>query len=469
LTSNYVSADDAIQGVRREVNIQARDLDTLFWLSQQAQWLLEHPQQCLNRKCLREAYLYRLYESGFASVSGTVHMNQLSLDLSKKYQHTGLSKHLNIQFTQDHITQWIRRVIGGNASTTEHLMALHFLEVPVFSMIESLAAPVWFEHGPWPCLNPLCRKFGKDVIGSHELTIISRRMIGTFTCDCGYAYQRIGPDTKGEHRHSPYRSVPNETFDSVIRRMCALQELSLTDIKDKLFTSYSEVKRALIRLGIDSEVRKEEFESHGSSACPPNINRLSKFEKQRERKREEVQTWMERHPNATRSDIRNGPAAAIRWLQQHDPEWLMTRMPPQLIARVDPNELLTENTRSKLSRKDKALAAMVPAAARELGKRLGRPQRITSSRILMRLGLPNGLANSGKSMKLTRAALGKHSETLPQCAVRRIRWCVDESKQTGKHWGLAALLFASGIRKEWIDQYSSVAQAVTYAQRELGI
>jgi hypothetical protein len=100
---------------------------------------------------------------------------------------------------------------------------------------------------------------------------------------------------------------------------------------------------------------------------------------------------------------------------------------------------------------------------------VGRPQRVSPSRILMHLGMPNGLGNSGKVMRLTQAALTKHSESLPQVAVRRLTWFVGESQRTGKSWGFAALLFASGIRKDWINRYTFVASAVASAQRELGI
>lgn len=53
-------------------------------------------------------------------------------------------------------------------------------------------------------------------------------------------------------------------------------------------------------------------------------------------------------------------------------------------------------------------------------------------------------------MKLTRTALAKYSESIPECAVRRILWNVKDAKRTGKYWNPTSLWSATGRKLEWI-------------------
>ena len=474
VTYSYIAAEEAFVQTRSAAKIRPSDRDTLLWLSQQAKWLLEHPQEPLDRERLRNAYLYQLHIAGFASVGGSVKMDKLSVAIVKKYRRTRLCDSLNMKFEQEHVTRWMRRVISGKASTTEHLMAMHFLEVPVSSMIASLATPIWFENGPWPCLNPVCGKFNQDSIECHNLQAIQGKMIGTFSCRCGFAYRRIGPDKEGQGRYMPYRAIQNEAFDDAFSRMCGQQQISLTAIKDQLFTSYSELMRSAMRLGLDSGARKREFASHGGSAYPTNVDRSLKFEKQQARKRKDLQEWMKQHPTATRSEINIGAAGATRWLRRCDHEWLIAQLGTVSSAHKNPSIAIgircSQISRVKLLKRDEHFAAIVPAVARSLYSRPGRPRRVSPTQILTHIGLPNGLSSCWKEFKSTRAALEKYSESAPQCAVRRLRWLVDKSKCTGKRWCLPTLLYRAGIRNsDWIGQYAFVAIAVASAQRELGI
>jgi hypothetical protein len=447
------------------------DFEVLCWLSQQARWMLENPQPCIDPSRLRDAYRFYLYEQGFASVTGTVWSDKLGTALSKKYERTRLSEFLDIQFAKEDSVKWIRRVLYGSASTAEHLLVMHFLELPVPELSAFLRAPVWFESGPWPCLNPLCHNFRRDVVKNCELTVVSRQMMGTFTCECGYVYQRIGPDRRGEHRNKPYRSVPNEAWDCIVCCMCARRDLSLETIRNTLFTSYAEIRRALIRSGMEVGERSEEFEFHVPAEPPrPDLTRPSSFNMQRRKKRKELQSWLDNHPNATCSEIRNGAGTTVRWLQEHDSAWLKRMLPAQLKVRGRLDQArLVERTHSAMAAKDTGLANRVPSVARELLSAPGRPRRVSASRILQELGFPNGLGNSGRFLPQTQAALRQFSEGLQAGAIRRMQWLIAEGRRTGKRWDLASLLQWSGIHKEWLDQSRSIAEAVDSARRELGL
>ena len=72
-------------------------------------------------------------------------------------------------------------------------------------------------------------------------------------------------------------------------------------------------------------------------------------------------------------------------------------------------------------------------------------------------------------MKLTRTALAKYSESVPECAVRRILWNVQEAKRTGEYWNPCMLWSKTTGRKSECIKDPAVARAVAFAIRELGL
>jgi len=440
-------------------------------MGQQVEWLFAFPQVCLDRERLRIVYLDRLYEAGFAFVSGLLRTHELSKALTKKYGKTKLAQYLSFEITETDSVEWIRRVLAARASTAEHLMLMHFLQMRMSDAVEAIAgpAPTWFEPGPWPCLNPLCPRFGEDVIVSNEARVIYGRLVGTFACECGCAYERIGPDREGLHREAPFRPVINHTWDCVVRDLCARTELSLSDIRDQLFTTYVDLKGAMDRAGAGNDVRRNELQALSSGACSPSVDRLSKIEIKRQQKLQAIRAWIKRHPDATRSEIRAGAATAATWLQLHDPQTLIAEMPERLPSANNPTDAWRNSAKVQLSEKDQSLAAKVLPAARTLVSQNRYPQRVTASRILQYIGFPFGLGLRGRAMTLTQAALKECSETLAQCAVRRMQWYVAESKRRGTQLCYSTLMHRSGIRKEWVVQDIAVADAVNSARRELNI
>lgn len=469
---NYVHADEVILPTIPSTRLSAACISVLSWISEQAQWLLDNPQPSLDKERLRQAYTSRMYESGFATASGVVRMNKLSLAMAKRYRDLPLNKYLRVGLTEEHVPNWLRRVISGCPIATENLLALHFFELSASELCGPMSKDIWFECGPWPCLNPICRDFKRDVIEGYDRKIANGRMVATFTCRCGYAYRRIGPDKNGEHRLAPYNCVENSVSDSLVLRVWPQKTQSLADIKEQLHISYAGLNRALVRLGLNPMDKAR----HG---WPPSSTKKmrssSTFENRRKKHRVGLLDWIGRHPGATRSDIRKGAATHVRWMQDHDLEWLMSKMPAKIKS---PGGLIKAKRciRSKMLEKDKLSAARVPSVASELHSQPGRPRRVTTARILTRLGFPNGLGQTGKHMKRTSAALRKHSEKFHECAIRRLKWFVEESKRTGERWNLSRLLLLSGIRRgrggrkeRSFEREPSVSRAVAFAKQELGI
>lgn len=47
-------------------------------------------------------------------------------------------------------------VTEGFGGPLENLILMRFLGISAHDFFLQLNAPLWFEDGPWPCLNPIC-------------------------------------------------------------------------------------------------------------------------------------------------------------------------------------------------------------------------------------------------------------------------------------------------------------------------
>jgi hypothetical protein len=60
-----------------------------------------------------------------------------------------------------------------------------------------------FGRGPWPCLNKAADHYRTSIITDLRITRCTDtgRPVGTFTCECGFAYSRRGPDQSEEDKY----------------------------------------------------------------------------------------------------------------------------------------------------------------------------------------------------------------------------------------------------------------------------
>jgi Tn7-like transposition protein D len=78
-----------------------------------------------------------------------------------------------------------------------HILAIRFLHTTVERFfLNNFIAPTPFGHAPWPCLNPVCEYYRQKNILTYQVAEAKTkgRVVGIFTCSCGFTYSRIGPD-----------------------------------------------------------------------------------------------------------------------------------------------------------------------------------------------------------------------------------------------------------------------------------
>jgi hypothetical protein len=122
---------------------------------------------------------------------------------------------------------------------------------------------------------------------------------------------------------------------------------------------------------------------------------------------------LDEDPKAGRSELEKKCRRSHIWLQQHDPEWLNSHMPPSRKYKYGP--------RVDWESRDKQTAEEVKSAAVRLKGSLGSPQ-VTRAAIGRETGRCTLLVKSLGQLPLTAQALSEVVETREAFAIRRIGW-----------------------------------------------
>ncbi len=99
---------------------------------------------------------------------------------------------------------WLSRLLQSQKSsvfTLHALLLVEFLGHTLESFVLLPAQQHPFGHGPWPCLNPVCPHYEQPHITACQVVYTAARggrPHGTFACDCGFTYSRIGPDRSAQ-------------------------------------------------------------------------------------------------------------------------------------------------------------------------------------------------------------------------------------------------------------------------------
>ena len=395
VANRYIHADEVVGWAllnRKIPQCSDRARPVLLWLSEQTQSLLNSTVNPIERRRFRGAYLYRLHEMGLASAIGTLHVSKIIDQMAKRYSNAGLEEYSGPQFTM--LSDWmVERILDGGAPL-RGLLIMHFLDLSVSDFLRLTTQPPWFGDGPWPCLHPTCPNQGKNVISDCDLELGShKRPITTFTCACGYTYKRQEPDRNGKNPASPCRSVENDAWDRALRTLWRNECLALEDVKSQLHTTYNSLLRALPRLGLNP---RDKEKRNGRWPRKPYVLKVisQEIEARREEQRSALLNWLKLHTQASKSNVSHA-LDKFWWLRKNDYEWLMRRLPGTENPKPIGYGAQKKRNSEKLKAMDELIASQVPIIKQVLVSQPGRPKRATAAKILVALGIPNGLGTAG--------------------------------------------------------------------------
>lgn len=235
-------------------NVVARQADTsddiasrLLILGEDLTWVLSHADQHLESETLRQSLIYALRKADLASYRGRTRPAEI---LQHFNEHCLPEVQELVGCNQD-ASVWIKNMLyekDATLSPIHFLLLIRSLGYSARSLFELADTDKPFGPGPWPCLNPACSNFGKLSIHSH---IVSYNAYGeprgTFACECGFVYTRVGPDSVPEDTNK-YDSINarGQEWENRLRTLWADETVQLRDIERELKTS-AKVAKALLR------------------------------------------------------------------------------------------------------------------------------------------------------------------------------------------------------------------------------
>jgi hypothetical protein len=448
----FVAADSAIplNGIANLLP-DDRTSTVLIDLAYRSKALLKY-QKNTSPKDLRRAYQVQLAKRDLASYSGRLRVAKIEQAMIE-YFGDEIPALLGVSLKATSDVWWLRilRKPRVASHTLYHVLMQQFLEIDLETLVSS-SSP--FGRKPWRCLNKASAHFGQFVVNICEVKLTSndRMPIGTFRCNCGFHYRRVGPD-----------KTPADSWR--IDRMAANGEVWLGQLRQGWQDSLLSLRELARGLGFDPGTIRNQAKKLGlkgrNLTLEPKLIPIP-LHPVKPTVDDQRRAWQKRRseqPDATTTQLRKQNQALYTWLYRNDRAWLVKNTPSKkLIVRVD--------QRVNWEARDRDIAARLGAVAMRLRKQSSPLIHLTKSRLSAEAGQKSILEQHIHRMPLSKAALMILPETAEMFAVRRIEVVTQqllEQRRIVPRWRFMRL---AGLRQERAE-HPIVAEALAKALRKL--
>jgi len=237
---------------------------------------------------------------------------------------------------------------------------------------------------------------------------------GRFSCDCGFAYVRTGPDSSPEDRFRIGRIISvGQVWEDKLKQLWEDSSLSFSEIGRRLGVDPLTVRRHAARLELSLTRSDKELKPLTPATQLKGEAVSAAWENKRLRCRSKWLSAMKQGRKITLKALRGKLPREYAWLLQYDSEWLDGHKPCPQRRNLPASSV-------DWKRRDAEYAAAVRAEASRLREVPGRPVRVTRTAIGRALGAVTLLRQKIHKMPLTAQVLSNVVETREQYAVRRV-------------------------------------------------
>lgn len=422
----FIAADEAVQpSPSRRLDLSNRDHQVLLQVARDAGWLLENPILGSPLVGLHNRYLNLLAARGLATYRGGIHVKALLNEFLRHYS-ADLLKLLHCEFTgSDHTkTNWLLR-LGRHPRHAQHplyhLLLMQFLDRTADEFFRLPSKVSCFGEGPWPCLNPAGNHYRQPVVLEYQLGGRLRygRPTGKFSCECGFAYARTGPDSAPEDRFRVGRIISfGQVWETELKQLWRVSSLSISEIGRRLGVDPLTVRRHAARLELSLSRSDKRLKPLNRATQLKGDAVSDSWEKKRLRCRSKWLLAMKLGREIPLKALRRKLPLEYAWLRQNDSHWLEGHKPT-------PKRCNEPTTGVDWNIRDAEYATAVRTVALRLKAAPGRPVQVTRTAIGRALGAITLLRQKLRKMPLTVQVLAGVVETREQYAVRRVWWAAD--------------------------------------------
>lgn len=451
-TLRFVSAEYAMQTLPvRQLDLSDYAHRFLLKLAVDGEWLLGRKSSGNDLKTLYKRYLNLLLGRGLATCTGSIHVTELIYEFST-FCPPNLLKLLHCDFTgtDQRKTNWLLRLVRPPQNAQHfiyHLLLTQFLGCTVeefFQLSEELS---FFGQGPWPCLNPVAEHFREPVIPEYKLSSRLRdgRPTASFSCGCGFAYARSGPDTQPEHNFRIGRMISfGPVWETKMKQLWKDSSLSLSEVGRQLRVNPLTVRRHAARLKLRASRSDRRSKPLNRSTWLKSVHGATVQAEKRRTCRAKWISEMRQSPRTTLKALRRKRSREYAWLLKNDAEWL---------KRPSPYSLKRDQRSSDVDwqKRDAEYAVAVRIVATSLKHNPSRPVQVTRSAIGRAVGAVTLLRQKLHKLPLTAQVISNVVETRVEYAVRRVRWAAENFMRDHiqpRPWQLVLKANVYSLRKE---------------------
>jgi hypothetical protein len=416
----------------RFLDPQLRDHHTHLQIARDVDWLLNHHGGTNRLNELQGRYLELLIDCCLATYAGVIWMRRLQTEFLDFYSAQFLDE---LCCGLDRRGNWLTRMVRASRSAQhpiQHLLLMRFLGYSAEEFFRLLDTPQPFGAGPWPCLNPVCDCYRKQVITTCQVkTMEDGRLIGIFRCECGFSYRRKMPPERKGGEGASWIDAFGPVWEERLRELHRTEKPGYQRLGRRLGVSPLVVKSQAARLGLIQPPSGEDGQPELNAL--PGYKRLSLDEaEKRAIHRERLQRAVKENPAAGRMELKRLEPGAYEWLIKHDSQWFDAVSPPRRPRSGPPPTI-------DWKQRDADFAAAARKAAEKLRRTPGRPIRVSKSAIAREIGTIAVVTKRAHLVPQTIAVLEELSESLEEWAIRRIQWAADSFRrenQSATYWRL---------------------------------
>lgn len=384
-----------------------------------AQWLLSQKELSLEQGKLRERYHNLLLKKGYAFYNGNIRGSKL-YEKFIEYFPPELLKTIGCSLNSSYRT-WLPKLVSKSLADTlyhpiRHLLLLKFLDIEVKQVFTAFVEFKPFGSPPYPCLNKVATHYKELTINTCKISDNTvkgkkiRRPVAMFECNCGFTYQRTGPDENYDDlfRYTKVRDYGKywETEISVHWRNL---NLSLSEIARRFGTTTLLVARHAIRLNLPMNTEG----TRSLTGYIRNRNPITYLSEKTQKSRNQWLKIIEKYPASSRQKLEKKVTTLYLWLQRNDSEWFNAHLPEQVTI----NRKIDLLDWTKI---DVDLACKIQTVCDAIRSESKKLTRVSITEIIKRVGYKKWIDKRHQKLPKTTHLINEQLETIEDFMIRKL-------------------------------------------------
>lgn len=182
-----------------------------------------------------------------------------------------------------------------------------------------------FGISPWPCLNPVCPNYQRNVIDNCSVNYHNYKYIGIFKCSCGFTYKRLGPDKTKDDRFKAGAILEfGPLWTDQFKDLIVNKRYSIKKTERHMKCGYNTVISKAEEFGILHLLNLRKPVQHkGNKMKALSSEDIDNY-------KNKIITYIKNNPKTTRSQISKIYNKEYSTLIKSYREWFEENMPPKL-------------------------------------------------------------------------------------------------------------------------------------------